>query len=313
MNEDELKNALHGAMVASSPPPPMDSGAALDAAQRAHRRRKAAWGGAVAGLSVVAIAVGAVLVPQLTGGGPGLQVGGQGSSAEQGPSAERPRVTTASPTPPSELPSVTAVAPTGASDTREQWPDGQTDRTATSGPRADKSVRVLNDLGSSLPVGLEAVDKEPIGSDWYGPMRYTQSQFADYYDGDKQVWEYMGTTPVVQKGSPGVAKLWIQVNTKGNELSNIGSPCEAAEQAWPIRGGTCRVEVVDGKKIGLVTASGAQTDLEMLAIHKHEDGTVVFVGQASVFNRSGHPALGRQPFTQEQLLALAADPRFHLD
>ncbi|MEJ2855399.1 MULTISPECIES: hypothetical protein [unclassified Saccharothrix] len=319
MNEHELKSALQDAVVASSPPPPMSPAEAVAAGRAAQRRRKAAWGGGVAGLAVVAIAVGAVLVPQLTGG----------ANTEAG--GAPPLTTSAPPAPPSVTgPSVTLTqmpssVPLDPSQTKPEWPDGQTDRTARSGPRADKSVQALNDLGASLPATFQAVDKTPLtppgdpGETWYGPMRYTQSQFEDYYDGGKEIWEYLGTTPVTQQGTSGVGKLWIMVLTKGNRFADVDSPCKAAEAAWAIRSGECAVRTVGGKQVGYVTAtptSGGpmdRNDLDEVAIHRHDDGTLVVIGQAKEFYRTGHPALSGQPFTADQLSALVTDPKFHLD
>ncbi|WP_433263461.1 hypothetical protein ACQPZF_32260 [Actinosynnema sp. CS-041913] len=317
MNEHELKSALQDAMVASSPPPPMNPEAAVEAGRAAKRRRKATWGGAVAGLAVVAIAVGAVLVPQLTGGaGDGGVINAGGPSTTPLSVSPSPGdVVTVTPTNPSVKPPNPSVTPTApAGDTSTPWPDGQTDRTASSGPRADKSVRILNDLGSALPPGYQAVDKQPVGERWFGPMRSAQSQFADYYDGDKQVWEYMGTTPVTQQGSSGVGKLWIQVMTKGNRHSSISSPCDAVNGNWPIQG-PCEVREVGGKKVGFATgtATGEDANLDQLAVYKHDDGTVVFVGQAREFYRSGHPPLAGPILTPEQLTAQAVDAKYHLD
>ncbi|NUT93761.1 MAG: hypothetical protein HOY78_17250 [Saccharothrix sp.] len=320
MNEHELKSALHDAMVASSPPPPMSPAGAVAAGRAAQRRRKTAWAGGVAGVAVVAIAVGAVLVPQFAGGG-NTQAGGA------------PLLTTTAPSEPSsELPSAPPVTPTGMpssgppypSSSKPEWPNGQTDRTARSGPRADKSTQALNDLGAALPATFQAVDKTPVtppgdpGSTWYGPMRYTQSQFEDYYDGGKEVWEYMGTTPVTQQGTSGVGRLWFMVLTKGNRYASVQSPCEAAEAAWTISAGECAVRTVNGKQVAYVTAVPTtdelrRNDLDEVAIHRYDDGTVVLIGQAKEFHRTGHPALSGQPFTADQLSTLVTDPKFHLD
>lgn len=319
MNEHELKSALQDAMVASSPPPPMSARGAVAAGRAAQRRRKAAWTGGVAGMAVVAIAVGAVLVPQLTGGGsteaggPPLTTGAPPSTTT-GPSAG---TTTGS-----------DVGPTGSIDpsaSKAPWPDGQRDRTATSGPRADKSVQALNDLGASLPPTYQAVDKQPLTpgdtpETWHGPMRYTQSQFEDYYDGDRQVWEYMGTSPVTQQGTSGVGKVWIMVLTKGNRFGNVSSPCEAAPAVWTIgRNGECVVRDVGGKKVGHLTAGAAgvephdRSDLDEAAIYRHDDGTLVVIGQGREFPRTGHPPLAGLPFTADQLAKLVTEEKFHLD
>ncbi|CCH34010.1 hypothetical protein ABZ816_09320 [Actinosynnema sp. NPDC047251] len=317
MDEDELKSALRDAMVASSPPPPMSPAAAVAAGRSARRRRATGWGAAVAGLAVVAIAVGTVLVPQLSAGSGGavIQAGGQSSDPRPQPTGSGGVTTTGRPSVPGS-PTGTG-APTGTGEpsgaTRTSWPDGQTDRTATSGPRADKSVRVLNDLGSALPPTFQAVDMQPIGDQWSGPMRSAQSQFVGYYDGDGQIWEYMATTPVMQSGSSAVGRLWIQVATKGTAKASDGSPCGAVAAAWPIEGPCSEVDA-GGKRVGFVSARpGTESDLDELVVHQHDDGTLVFIGQAAEFRRAGYPALSAPVFTRDQLAALATDPKFHLD
>ncbi|MGW4112617.1 hypothetical protein ACWEFJ_17240 [Actinosynnema sp. NPDC004786] len=299
MNEHELKSALREVMVASSPPPPMSPEAALDRGRRAQRRRQATWGGAVAGLAVVAIAVGAVLLPQLTGGG-GSGVGVAGGQ----PSDPRPSAGAA---PLSGAPPV---------DTRTPWPDGQGDRTATGGPRADKGVALLNDLASSLPPGVKAEDRTRIGFADHGPMTWRQAQFAEYV-GDLQVWEYEARTPVVFPGEPGVGELTIKVETRGNtRLGDLVGCAAATRYPYPVSGGTCQVVDVEGKQVAVVTGAtrdGDANTLDAAAFHRHPDGTLVTVAYADEFLQSGHPPLSRPALTPAQLAALAADPKFHLD
>ncbi|CAL9375233.1 hypothetical protein SUDANB95_00941 [Actinosynnema sp. ALI-1.44] len=314
MNEHELKSALQDAMVASSPPPPMSAEGVVAAGRAAQRRRKAAWTGGVAGVAVVAIAVGAVLVPQLTGGGT-TEAGGPPPLTTTAPPSVSPSMSPAPPPPPSA-----SVDASG----KPEWPDGQTDRTARSGPRADKSVQLLNDLGASLPATYQAVDKQPLTAGetpetWYGPMRYTQSQFEDYYDGGKQSWEYMGTSPVTQQGTSGVGKVWVMVLTRGNRFAHVSSPCEAKQAVWTIGRGDCRLLDVDGKKVAHLTAGPTgddpsnTNDMDEAAIYKHDDGTLVVIAQSREFRRTGHPALAGLPFTADQLTTLVTDEKFHLD
>jgi hypothetical protein len=264
---------------------------------------------AVAGLGVVAIAVGAVLVPNLAGGD-GVQVAGGQSSAP----ASAPPMT-------SVPPSVTAtLSPPPTSEdakasTERPWPNGQGDRTSTNGPRADKSVAVLNDLGSSLPNGVEAVDKAGVGRLDYGPLRRTQSQFADYTADGLEIWEYMAYSPVVRSGAPGVGQLWIQVETKGSTRLPGKGGCEVVvEHVYPVgSGGRCEVVGVAGAQVAVLTAEGAADGMEQAAYYKHADGTLVIVAQSRGYERSGHPALAELPLTSQQLAAIAADPKFHLD
>jgi hypothetical protein len=307
MNEQDFKSALQDAMVTSSPPPPMDATAALEAGRRAHRRRRATWGGGVAALAVVGIAVSALVIPTLGGARPGdLPV------AKPGGPEPTAIVQPATPSNPSVT--GTAVPPTPSGDTKTPWPDGQTDRTATSGPRADKSVVVLNELSTALPAGYKSVDMEYADASFHGTMRRTQSQFRDYA-GSGQLWEYMATTPVVKTdGSPEVGLLMAQVLTKGGDLPT--DPCELTTKSWGIQG-TCAVTTVAGKAVGVLTANpgseGQFDQFDQLAAFRHDDGTVVFVAQAKEYANAGHPALAALPMTVEQLATLATNAKFKLD
>lgn len=319
MNEHELKSALQDVMVASSPPPPMDAGAALDRGRRAHRRRRATWGGAVAGLGVVAIAVGAVLVPNLTGGGGVAQVGTQSSDVQSSGTLSvdpRPSSTSIPPSPSgtetSDLPPPSASPGTG----KTPWPNGQTDRTPTNGPRADKSVAMFNDLASSLPAGLKAEDRTRIGFQDYGPMTRTQSQFADYTTDRLEVWEYLAYTPVVRGDAEGVGHLWMQVETKGNSRVEDVSGCGMViRQSYPVTDSSGRCDIVDvgGKQVVVVTAAGTGNGMDQAAFYRYDDSTLVIVAQSREYLNSGHPALAEAPLTAQQLAAIAADPKFHLD
>lgn len=309
MNEHELKRALRETMVASSPPPPMDATAALDRAHGAARRRRATWGAGVAGLAVVGIAVGAVLVPNLGGG----------DRVDAAAPPEPPAALSSVPPSPSAEPSSAPPATTGTavppSDTKTPWPDGQTDRTATSGPRADKARNLLNDLMSALPTGLKAEDRTRIGYPDYGPMTRHQGQYLDTVNG-VQVWQYTATTPIVRPGEPAVAELWIQVETKGN-THVPGEACAAATaHPYPITGGTCEVVEVEGKRVGVVTGATAdpmRNTYDSAAFYRHPDGTLVIIGVAKEYGESGHPGMAEVPLTAQQLAGLAVDPRFHLD
>ncbi|WP_033437869.1 hypothetical protein [Saccharothrix sp. NRRL B-16314] len=315
MNEHELKSALQDVMVASSPPPPMDAGAALDRGRRAHRRRKATWGGAVAGLGVVAIAVGAVLVPNLAGGGGVAQVGARSSevqSSETLSSDPRPSLTSIPPSPSGT--DTSDVASPSSGDEKTPWPNGQGDRTSTNGPRADKSVTVLNHLASSLPTGVKAEDRTRIGFQDHGPMTRAQSQFVDYAADRLEVWEYLAITPVVRGGAPGVGHLWVQVDTKGNTRLRDLEGCGMVISQPYVRGdGRCDIVDVDGKPVVVVTGNGAENGMEQAAFYRYDDGTVVIVAQSKGYEFSGHPALAEPPLTSQQLAAIAADPTFHLD
>ncbi|HWO61165.1 MAG TPA: hypothetical protein VNO31_14150 [Umezawaea sp.] len=284
MNEDEVKSALHGVMVASSPPPPMDVGTAVEAGRKAHRRRRATWAGAVAGMAVVGIAAGAALLP-------GAMSNDQVEAAAGQPPASAER---------------SAVAPPEVESSKTQWPDGQTNRTATNGPRAAKSVDMVPVLAGAAPPGLA------VANGTEGITATIQSQFVDYTPDGGQVWEYAVIAPAVSTdGSGAVGTLFAQVTTAGNTFPT--GACEVTAQSWGIKG-ACRVVDVDGKKVGLLTSDGTGTEkrFDQLAAYRYDDGTVVFVAQAKAF-KDGTPGLAAAPLTEAQLTALATDPKFHLD
>ncbi len=286
MNEDEARSALRNVMVASSPPPPMDTGTAVEVGRKAHRRRRATRAGVVAAMGVVGIAVGATLLPTALDGG-GLVDTAKGPDKGAAVS-EAPR-------------SAPATGSTGPS-----WPDGQSDRTASAGPRADKSAGLVPALATALPPGLAVQDSE-------GAKTWTQSQFVDYFANGGQVWEYLATAPVVRTdGSGRVGTLSTRITTAGNSFP--AGPCEVTAASSDVKG-TCRAVVADGKEVGLLTSDGTGTEEEFdqLAAYRHPDGTVVLVAQAKAFREGELPALDAQPLTEDQLAALATDPRFHLD
>ncbi|MGM1057736.1 hypothetical protein [Saccharothrix sp. Mg75] len=299
MNEQELTRAMRDVVAASSPPPPMDARAALAAARRADRRRRTTWGAGVAGLAVVGIAVGAVVVPSLAGGGPGPVEAARSSSGA-------PAVTTTTTMTTTTTTTGTGVPPTGS--TERPWPDGQTDRTATSGPRAAKGSGLLNALAGALPVGSIAQERG-------GAAPRTQAQFLDHA-GDLQVWEYLVDAPVSgQGGGAGVGRVLVRVETRGNtgvrELSGCGL---AISGPYPVEGtGRCDLVRVDGVEVPVVTAQGADVDFEQTAIHRHADGTLVVVGQSRRHPVAAGPALAGPPLTPQQLAGVAVDPAFHLD
>ncbi|MDQ2588214.1 hypothetical protein [Saccharothrix yanglingensis] len=305
MNEQELRKALHDAVVASSPPPPMDPRTALGAARRADRRRKTTWGAGVAGLAVVGIAVGATLLPSHAGGG----------SAEVGASQPgTPTVTATTTVPPTTvtttvMPTTTGTAAPTSRGSAPSWPDGQTDRTATSGPRAAKGSGLVDALAGALPVGS-------ITQERGGAAPRTQAQFVDYA-GDLQVWEYLIEAPVSPSGAAaGVARVLVQVETRGNSRVRDLPGCgPAIDEPYPVRGdGRCDVVRVGGADVPVVTALDAgPTDYEQAAFHRHADGTLVVVAQSRRHPVARGPALTEPLLTPQQLAGIAVDPAFHLD
>jgi hypothetical protein len=290
MNEHDFRNALHRNMSTTPEPPPMSEGPVLDAAHRDRRRRRAMWAGGGSAAAVVAIAVGvAVLIPSASGDGSGLEVAGQ---------------TSVSVTPTGE----SSPSSVSTEETKPAWPNGQNDRTATSGPEHDAGVTVLTELEAAVPAGYESPDDLVGNGELAGsPMRTHQANYEDTFDG-VEVWTYSADVAVT-KGD-GVGRLSADVRTPGGPT--VGEGCDLP----PYWGGNgdCTEVVVDGKRVAVVAvpASG-HGQFDQWAGYRHEDGTVVYVAQAADRAFTDFPALDGLPLTTEQLAALAADSRFHLD
>ena len=215
MNEEDLNQALHDVIVRSSPPPSMDPARALEQARRVRKRRRATWAGLAVVPLVVGVTAGPALVANLTGDrSVGQMVAGGPGTPSASPSTSAP-------------PPVSTVAPTTAPKTRktgDPWPEGQVDRTASAGPRADRAVALLNDLTSAVPPGFTSPDlKYPSGD----PMRWPQSQYASN-DGEPDYWEYSASMPV-QKDNR-VGKLLAMSTTPTGKPAT--APCTLAKTFW---------------------------------------------------------------------------------
>lgn len=283
MNETDLKYALRGAMDATGGRPPMDEVAVLDAAKRAERRRGALLAGGVSAVAVAGIAIAAVAL-----------YGNGGSGTTIIPAA----------------PGDPTAATSQPEETRPSWPNGQTDRTATNGPRAEKGVALLDALAAARPAGFDAptdLTYDPALG-YSGEPRMHEAQFVDRV-GDSEVWEYRATAPISSGG--GVGQLYAEVYTPGSYQTADG--CELAKNLWGM-GGECTLIDVHGTPVGVVTASGDPSrGFDQWAAHRRADGTVVFVAQAKAYPQTLRPGLAQQPFTVEQLAALATDDRFDLE
>jgi hypothetical protein len=289
MNEQDFRNALRHTMTAEAPPPPMSDSPVLDAAHRERGRRRAMWAGVGSAVAVVAIAVGVVVVGP--SGDEGVQVGGP--AVQTTDTANQPQTGTASPE---------------TKSTETSWPNGQTDRTATAGPRFDRGVTLGTALAAVIPAGYESPDDLTGGDATSGtyPLKHTQAQYMDTIDGN-EVWSYDAWVPVT-KGN-GVGELSVNVVMPG--LGGTGQACDIA-QAMGLPEPKCTEVTVDGKKVGIfdVIVDGGQ---EQGAVYRFDDGTSVVVTQSSVYSNSGQPALDGLPMTAEQLAALAIDSRFNVD
>lgn len=276
MNEHEFRQALHATMTVAAPPEPMSEAPVLDRAKRDRRRRQATWAGAGSAAAVVAVVAGAmVLAPTADDGAPGLSVG--------------------------------EAAQDTTEETKPEWPDGQTDATASSGPRYDQGVTLFNELIGAVPDGYEAPDGLVYADPDYpggGALRYHQATISF---GDS--WEYYGIVPV--SAGEGLGKIFVQVNTVGNGVTGEG--CELSRTLWDQTGGTCEEITVAGTTLGVVTDTGPESNFDQWVGFRHPDGTVVYAAQDNEFEGAGKPPLTSAPFTAQQLAELATDARFHLD
>ncbi len=274
MNENELRHALHATMTVATPPEPMNESPMLDLAKRTHRRRRATWAGAGSAAAVMAVVAGAmVLAPTADDGSPGLTVGDAGVTSKG---------------------------------TEPQWPDGQTDATATAGSKYDQGVALMNELIGSAPDGFETPDDLVYADPAYEDSALRVHQAADH--GANGKWEYYAIVPVAADG--GLGKIFVQVNAVGNDLPGEG--CELSRTLWSQVGGTCEEITVAGTTLGVVTDTGPQSAFDQWVAFRTPDGAVVYTAQDNEFEGSGQPPLSDLPFTAQQLAELAADARFHL-
>lgn len=278
MNEHDFRDALRQTMTAEPTPPPMSDAPVLDAAHRDRGRRRAMWAGAASAAAVVAIAVGLVAVGPP--GGEGVQVAG--------PAVQ----TTGTANPPS--------------DTKTSWPNGQTDRTATSGPQADRGVALGAALAAVVPAGYESPDlTADVKDGGTYPLKFHQAQYIDTING-VEVWSYDASAPITKDGAAGQ----LSVNVLSPGLGGTGQGCDIA-QAIGISEGSCHEVDVNGKKVGVIdlTVDGHQ---QQRAAYRFDDGTAVVIEQLTAYPETGMPALAGLPLTAEQLAALAVDDRFNV-
>ncbi|NUS00209.1 MAG: hypothetical protein HOV67_33735 [Kribbellaceae bacterium] len=286
MNEEDLSEALHDVMVRSTPPPSMDPASALTRARRARKRRTAV----LTGVAATALVVGIGAAPAVIG-----HYNRSAGPMVAGVPAPTQAVSTPHP--------ATTVTPTTAPSTRKSgdpWPEGQVDRTASAGPRADRAVALMHDLKASVPAGFSAPNlKYPDGR----AMGWPQAQYASN-DGEPDYWEYQAIVPV-QKGDR-VGQLVAQSTTPNGKPAV--SPCKLT--FWS-ETGTCTIVDVGGKKVAVVDTHG-KGSFDLIAGYRYTDGTVVFVGQAKKSGDDTRPPLTQPVFAPRQLAELATSPKFKI-
>lgn len=292
MNEEDLNEAFRDVMVRSTPPPSMDPAHALDRARRTRKRRRVRW----AAVAAVPLVVGVGAAPTVIANYSGHRSAGQMVAGDTGTTQPTTRPTTR------PVSTVTPVAPKTRK-SKDPWPEGQVDRTATAGPRATRAVTLMQDLRSAVPTGFGTPDlKYPDGR----RMSYPQSQYASN-DGEQDYWEYMATIPV-QKDDR-VGQLLVQSTTPDGKPAT--TPCKVAQKFWGGTG-TCAVVDVGGKKVGVLTTKGSDARYDQWAAYRYDDGTVVVLAQAKKSDNDARSPLKQPVFTADQLAELVTSPKFKI-
>ncbi|RAS61313.1 hypothetical protein C8D87_110262 [Lentzea atacamensis] len=277
MNEQDLKRAFEDVVVASSPPPSMDPGRALEAARKARSKRRSSITGALVAVLVVGVGLGTAF-------------------------ALNPKATTEY---------MTGAAPSSSSSAAwpGRWPEGQSDRTATKGPQADRANKLLEELKGVVPAGYDAPQlKYQDPSYAGGDMQRTQGQVASDRGEVPEVWEYMAQTPVRKDGKVG----WLLAESSTPDPELPTDPCALARAFWGM-GGPCRVVDVKGLKVGVVQSNPSGRDqFDKWATYRAQDGQVVTIAQDDKYLGGDYPELDGPLFTEEQLAELATDPRFRM-
>ncbi len=281
MTEQDMREALHRTMAASTPPPPMSATSVMHSVRRA-RVRRTVWTSAGCTLAVASIAVAVAAIPGSPG--PSLQFGGPRPGVAPNPDESKPG----------------------------PWPtqsngQPQEDRTARAGERYDKGVHLLGELVAAAPPGY-AVPDDPGTSDSPG-SRSHQAAFDDRIGGT-EVWSYLATIRLNQ--GERVGGLLAEVHTAGNTLP--AEPCALTRMFWGMTG-DCQIESVGSAQVGVVVrATGPDRRYDQWAAYRHPDGVVVFVAQTAKPTYGAEPAqpLTKLPFTVQQLATLATSEKLHL-
>ncbi|MCG8922290.1 sigma factor [Lentzea sp. CC55] len=171
-----------------------------------------------------------------------------------------------------------------------EWPVGQTDRTATNGPQADRAQKLLGELKGAVPAGYDAPQLRY--QDWRyngGDMQRTRGQVASDRGVTPEVWQYTAQTPVRENGR--VGWLLAEVSTPNRALP--AEPCALARTFWGM-GGECAVVLVDGLEVGVVQRNTSGRDqFDKWATYRARDGQVVTIAQDDSYEGGGYPEARR--------------------
>ena len=277
LDPTDFRRSLDAAMAAAKAPPPMDPTAMVEIARRAKQRRNGLLTGGIAAAAVAAITVGAIVVNGTNEApSPGIGIGGSPHGSKS------------------------------ADDTAPNWPSGQTDATASSGPRYDRGTDLLDAAAAVAPDGYSTANVTlPHPENHSGPLRSHQAQVVLDRNNAVTGWEYTAQQTLTKDGRTGM--LLVVVTTPG--ATPKSDPCTLAPQLWSM-GGNCHIVKSNGKDIGVVT--GGKDVFDQYAAYQYPDGTVVWVAQTKAAYTPDLPALPADPYTVDELAALTLTPAFHL-
>lgn len=286
MNEQDLKKAFQDVVVASSPPPSMDPGRALDVARKARSKRRSSLVGAVVAVLVVGIGIGSAFALNPKGASEYMLGAGPSSSSK---------------------------APFPDTQWGDQWPAGQTDRTAHNGPQAARGVELMEALkavaqanGYETPA-LKYQAKEYQNAD----MLRNQAQISTNKGEQPEVWEYTAYVPVRKNGKVGM--LLAEVSTPNPK--DPADLCALAKRFWGMTDSDCKLRDVEGKQVAQASASSPEASdrgLSTWMVYRAPNGWTVTIAQGSTYNGGGYPPLDSQPLGMFEQEHAAVDPRFLL-
>ncbi|GAA3677005.1 hypothetical protein GCM10022267_74890 [Lentzea roselyniae] len=273
MDERELRTAMDDAVAVA--PPPMMEGPVLVAGRQALKRRRALRASTASAAVVAITAVGVAVLAS-----------GQGHNGFAPVGAK-----------PSAVPDTVASSPTA-----------RPDATATSGPHHDRAAALAAALSDLAPDGFGTPDDLKGTGDFANrPLKSHKAMSAGAVNGT-ELWQYAAGTPLT-KGAA-VGELVATVHSPGS--ATTGEGCGLKPTAWDSSLAHCTEVNVSGKTVAVASVTYPAVDglpPAQWAGYRHADGTVVFVMQSTGMARSGRPALAAMPMTDQQLAALAVDPR----
>jgi hypothetical protein len=308
MNEIDLRRGLDDAVAAGSPPLALDAAGMLAHARRQRRVRLA---GVSAGGTVAAALAALGVVLALPGGASSGGIGAAGQPGCQGaPSAAPAGEATATklgtdgkplpgqPTDAASTPPAGGAVTYCPNPSPTEWPDGQTDRTARSGPHYQKGVALQAALLAAVPAGYTTV----------APSH--QAQFADRV-GPTDIWETMASTGIRKAGRTGTL---LVVNYNADPRQADKPLCAVAAAQFGAKVSDCK-QVPSGGKAVVVFSHQVENyspRIDQWAAYRAPSGGITYVTQSKSFEDIDHPherALTALPFTTDRLAALAVSSR----